>query len=54
MAVGNLEFIKSASGTSVSSLSVTDCFSANYDVYKRQVLWCVKKVYLELSPALYI
>tara|TARA_R100000353_G_scaffold142351_1_gene101593 strand:+ start:55 stop:567 length:513 start_codon:yes stop_codon:yes gene_type:complete len=33
MAVGNLEFIKSASGTSVSSLDVTDCFSANYDVY---------------------
>ena len=33
MAVGNLEFIKSASGTSVSSLSVTDCFSASYDVY---------------------
>jgi len=31
---GNLEFIKSASGTSVSSLSVTDCFSADYDVYK--------------------
>ena len=31
---GNLEFIKSASGTSVSSLSVTDCFSANYDVYE--------------------
>jgi len=30
---GNLEFIKSASGTSVSSLSVTDCFSADYDVY---------------------
>lgn len=29
----NLQFIKSASGTSVSSLSVTDCFSANYDVY---------------------
>ena len=29
----NLEFIKSASGSSVSSLSVTDCFSANYDVY---------------------
>jgi hypothetical protein len=28
-----LQFIKSASGTSVSSLSVTDCFSANYDVY---------------------
>jgi len=31
---GSLEFIKSASGTSVSSLSVTDCFSADYDVYK--------------------
>ena len=30
----NLEFIKSASGTSVSSLDVTDCFNANYDVYK--------------------
>ena len=30
----NLQFIKSASGTSVSSLSVTDCFSADYDVYK--------------------
>jgi len=30
----NLEFIKSASGTSVSSLSVTDCFSADYDVYE--------------------
>jgi hypothetical protein len=29
----NLQFIKSASGTSVSSLSVTDCFSAEYDVY---------------------
>ena len=29
----NLEFIKSVSGTSVSSLSVTDCFSADYDVY---------------------
>ena len=30
----NLEFIKSASGSSVSSLSVTDCFSADYDVYE--------------------
>ena len=29
----NLEFIKSVSGSSVSSLSVTDCFSAKYDVY---------------------
>ena len=34
MAVCNLEFIKSASGTSVSSLDITDCFSADYDVYK--------------------
>ena len=30
----NLQFIKSASGTSVSSLDVTDCFSDKYDVYK--------------------
>jgi len=29
----NLQFIKSASGTSVSSLDLTNCFSANYDVY---------------------
>ena len=29
----NLQFIKSESASSVSSLSVTDCFSANYDVY---------------------
>jgi len=34
MPTGNLEFIKSVSGTSVSSLSVTDCFSAKYDVYQ--------------------
>lgn len=31
---GSLEFVKSATGTSVSSLSVTDCFSDKYDVYK--------------------
>ncbi len=31
---GSLEFIKSATGNSVSSLSVTDCFSDKYDVYK--------------------
>jgi len=37
----NLQFIKSASGTSVSSLSVTDCFSANYDVYKITGLFTV-------------
>ena len=30
----NLEFIKSASGTNVSSIDVSDCFSADYDVYK--------------------
>ena len=30
---GSLEFIKSATGSSVSSLSVTDCFSDTYDVY---------------------
>ena len=29
----NLEFIKSASGTSVSSLEITNCFSDKYDVY---------------------
>jgi len=30
----NLQFIKSASGSGVSSLSVTDCFNSNYDVYQ--------------------
>ena len=30
----NLEFIKSASATSVGLLQITDCFNANYDVYK--------------------
>jgi len=29
----NLQFIKSQSGTDVSTLSVTDCFNADYDVY---------------------
>ena len=33
MAVGNLEFIQSASGSSVTTLDITDCFSADYDVY---------------------
>ena len=33
----NLQFIKSASGTNVSSLSVTDCFSDKYDVYQLTV-----------------
>ena len=31
---GSLEFIKSASGTSVSTLSLTDCFSNNYSMYQ--------------------
>ena len=30
----NLQFIKQVSGSGVCSLSVTDCFNANYDVYK--------------------
>jgi hypothetical protein len=30
----NLQFIKSASGSSVSSLSVTDCFNDSYNVYE--------------------
>ena len=30
----NLQFIKSVSGSGVSSLSVTDCFDVNYDVYQ--------------------
>ena len=30
---GNLEFIKSASASIVTSLDITDCFSADYDVY---------------------
>jgi len=35
MVVGNLEFIKSVEVTSsTSSVDVTNCFSANYDVYK--------------------
>jgi hypothetical protein len=29
----NLEFIKSASGTSVTTFEITDCFSDKYDVY---------------------
>ena len=32
--MSNLRFIKSASGSTVSSLSVTDCFSADYDIYQ--------------------
>jgi len=34
MPVGNLEFIKSGSVTGATSLSITDCFNADYDVYK--------------------
>jgi len=33
MPVGNLEFIKSASGTSVTTINVTDIFTEKYDVY---------------------
>ena len=33
----NLQFIKSASGFGVTTLSVADCFSSNYDVYFLQV-----------------
>ena len=35
---GSLEFIKSASGTSVSTLDVDNCFSDKYDVYKIYVI----------------
>lgn len=31
---GSLEFIKSETGTSVSTLSLTDCFSDNYSMYQ--------------------
>jgi len=31
---GSLEFIKDESGTSVSDLSITDCFSSKYNFYK--------------------
>ena len=31
---GSLEFIKSSTGSDVASVSVTDCFSDKYDVYK--------------------
>lgn len=34
MAVGNLEFITSASGTGITQLDLTNCFSADYDVYE--------------------
>ena len=39
MAVGNLEFIKQVthSGSNVSSISITDIFSADYDVYQIQI-----------------
>jgi hypothetical protein len=30
---GSLEFIKSVTGTSVSTLDITDCFSDDYDIY---------------------
>ena len=30
----NLQFIKSASGSGVTSLSVTDCFTSDYNIYQ--------------------
>ena len=45
----NLQFIKSASGTSVSSLSVTDCFSADYDVYFVEVAKSLNSVEANLD-----
>ena len=45
----NLEFIKSASGSGVSSLSVTDCFSADYDVYFVQVAKSLNSVEANLD-----
>ena len=30
----NLQFIKSVSGNSVTSLDIPDCFNDNYDVYQ--------------------
>jgi hypothetical protein len=49
MAVGNLEFIKSASGTSITTLEITDCFSADYDVY----FVTITKVDVAANPLLY-
>ena len=43
------KFIKSASGTSVSSLSVTDCFSADYDVYFVEVAKSLNSVEANLD-----
>ena len=34
----NLQFIQSASGTDVSTLNVTNCFSATYDVYQINIV----------------
>ena len=31
---GNLELVKTVTGTSSATVDVTDCFSADYDVYK--------------------
>ena len=35
---GSLEFVKTVTGTSISEFSITDCFSADYDVYKIYVV----------------
>jgi hypothetical protein len=34
----NLQFIKSASGSDVSTLNITNCFSASYDVYQINIV----------------
>jgi hypothetical protein len=47
---GSLEFIKSASGSSVSTLDVDNCFSDKYDVYK--IL--ISKLDLSANASLYI
>jgi hypothetical protein len=33
----NLQFIKSASGTDVTALDITNCFSSSYDVYQLEI-----------------
>ena len=43
---GSLEFIKSGTGSDVASVSVTDCFSAKYDVYMVSI---TKWVYIGTS-----
>ena len=46
-----LQFIKSASGSDVSSLDITDIFSANYDVYQINITEYINS---DLSDFLYM